>query len=137
MYIRSQKQVLEFVQRLSDSSDSLISSRLDDIFFSSRSKNEKLFFCAEFSFFFFANLFILATARLYCQWWWWWLLCTHMYISYWGTSVSKHMEEFLFSRAIMKKIKFYIWELYKVRRCRSIIFLVKDFAFSFYFAYGW
>lgn len=27
----------------------------------------------------------------------------HMYSSHWGTSVSKHMEEFLFSRAIMKK----------------------------------
>ena len=62
----------------------------------------------------------------------------HMYSSHWGTSVSKHMEEFLFSRAIMKKKKnFYIWELYKVRRCRSIIFLVKDSTFSFYFTYGW
>lgn len=47
-YVRK-KQVLEFVQRLSDSSDSLISSRLDDFFFA-RSKNEKLFICAEFFF---------------------------------------------------------------------------------------
>lgn len=64
-------------------------------FFFARSKNEKLFFCAEFFFPFWFS------PQLYCQWWswWWWLLYTFRH-SHWGTSVSKHMEEFLFSRTI-------------------------------------
>jgi len=94
------KQVLEFVQRLSDSSDSLISSRLDDIFFSSRSKNEKLFLCWIFLFFLKFVHSRHGTALLSMMM----MTFVHMYSSHWGTSVSKHIS--FHSRNNEKKEKF-------------------------------